>query len=72
MRLTRHIEGDAFYRGQEVYDCAVCRIGRLGTLRQAVCGQVRFDNHAAGNSKMMRRRVADYKMCSEAACAIVS
>jgi len=40
MRLTRHVEGDAFYRGLEVYECAVCRtIGRLGTLRQAVADE---------------------------------
>lgn len=26
MRLTRRIAGDTVYRGQDVYECAACRV----------------------------------------------
>jgi hypothetical protein len=43
MRLTRHIEGDAFYRGQEVYDCAVWRIALTLSVGSERCARLSAD-----------------------------
>jgi hypothetical protein len=37
MRLARHIEGDAMHRGQDVFECATCRVAMTQTAEQDQC-----------------------------------
>jgi hypothetical protein len=34
MRLTRRIEADAMHRGQDVYECAACRVAMTQSAEQ--------------------------------------
>jgi hypothetical protein len=34
MRLTRRIEADAMHRGQDVFECAVCRVAMTQAAEQ--------------------------------------
>jgi len=43
MRLTRHIKGDALLRGQEVYECAACRVAMTQAASPDRCGTLSSD-----------------------------